>query len=157
VKTLYTLWHNVAQITNIIKYSRGAREWLDKCALIRRCQDIGLSPENISFYLVDLLELSKTVSLSKIPDYVKEKTNEKRKLEEDTEKLKVQIETVQVEKSDVESLRDIALQGERMTSSELKRYSDLTAEFRKYGISIDDISKLAKIRNVALFRLVDAE
>ncbi|MGC2685853.1 MAG: hypothetical protein WA323_28695 [Candidatus Nitrosopolaris sp.] len=113
--------------------------------MIRRCQDIGLSPENISFYLVDLLEPSKTVSLSKIPDYVKEKTNEKRKLEEDTEKLKVQIETVQVQKSDAESLRDIALQGERMTSSELKRYSNLTAEFRKYVIPIDDISKFAKL------------
>jgi hypothetical protein len=37
-----------------------------------RCKDIGLSPENISSYLVDLLEFSKTVlPFSKIADYVK--------------------------------------------------------------------------------------
>ena len=34
-----------------------------------------------------------------------------------------------------------------MTSSELKRYSDLMAEFRKYGIPIDDISKFANLVN----------
>jgi hypothetical protein len=31
-----------------------------------RCKDIGLSPQNIAFHLADLLEFSKTVSLSKI-------------------------------------------------------------------------------------------
>ncbi|MGC1929405.1 MAG: hypothetical protein WA667_10560 [Candidatus Nitrosopolaris sp.] len=54
--------------------------------IYNRCKDIGLSPENISSYLVDLLEFSKTVSLSKIPDYVKEKTKEKIKLEEEIAK-----------------------------------------------------------------------
>ena len=112
-----------------------------------RCKDIGLSPENISSYLVDLLEFSKTVSLSKIPDYVKEKMNEKVKLEGEIEKLKAQIETLKEQKEDAESLRDIALQDERMTSSGLKWYSQLREELRKYGISVEDISKLAKLVN----------
>ncbi len=112
-----------------------------------RCKDIGLSPENISSYLVDLLEFSKTVSLSKIPDYVKEKMNEKVKLEGEIEKLKAQIETLKEQKEDAESLRDIALQDERMTSSGLKWYSELREELRKYGISVEDISKLAKLVN----------
>ena len=77
-----------------------------------RCKDIGLSPQNIAFHLADLLEFSKTVSLSlsKIPDYVKEKTNEKLKLEEEIENLEVQIEILQEDKSHAESLRDKALQ-----------------------------------------------
>ena len=54
-----------------------------------RCKDIGLSPQDIAFHMADLLEFSKTVSLSKIPDYVKEKTTEKGKLEEELEKLRV--------------------------------------------------------------------
>ncbi|MGB6592481.1 MAG: helix-turn-helix domain-containing protein [Candidatus Nitrosopolaris sp.] len=113
-----------------------------------RCKDIGLSPENISSYLVDLLEFSKTVlPFSKIADYVKEKTNEKGKLEEEIEKLKEQIETLQLQKSDSESLHDIALENERMTSSVLKWYSDLREELRKYGIPIHDISKFAKLVN----------
>ncbi|MGC1928448.1 MAG: hypothetical protein WA667_05690 [Candidatus Nitrosopolaris sp.] len=76
------------------------------------CKDIGLSPQNIAFHLADLLEFSKTVSLSlsKIPDYVKEKTNEKLKLEEEIENLEVQIEILQEDKSHAESLRDKALQ-----------------------------------------------
>ena len=102
-----------------------------------RCKDIGLSPENISFCLTDLLEFSGTVlPLSKIPDYIKEKTDEKRKLEQEIEKLKAQIETLQLEKSDAES----ALQEESMTTSDLKWYSE-----RKYSIPVDDLSKFGKI------------
>jgi hypothetical protein len=44
----------------------------------------------------------------------------------------------------MESLHDKALQDEKMTSSELKWYTDLKAELGKYGIRIDDITKLAK-------------
>jgi DNA-binding transcriptional MerR regulator len=109
-----------------------------------RCKDIGLSPENIASYLTDLLEFSKTVSFSKIPDYVKEKTNEKIKLEQEIEELKEQIETLQQQKENAVSLRDTALQDERITGSELKWYSGLRGELRKYGIPIDDIQWFAK-------------
>jgi hypothetical protein len=108
------------------------------------CKDIGLSPQNIAFHLADLLDFSKTVSLSKIPDYLKEKTTEKGSLEEKIGKLKEQIETLQQQKKDAESLRDIALQDEKMTSSGLKWYTDLREELRKYGIPIDDIQQFAK-------------
>lgn len=111
-----------------------------------RCKVIGLSPENISFYLQDLIEFSTTVlPLSKIEDYIVEKIDDKRKLEQEIEKLTVQKETLQQEKSDAESIRDMALQEEKMTSSGLKWYSDLRTELRKYSIPIDDISKFGKI------------
>ena len=61
-----------------------------------RCKDVGLSPENISAYLQDLLEFSKTLlPLSKIPDFIKEKTDEKIELEQEIEKLRWRIETLQ--------------------------------------------------------------
>ena len=111
-----------------------------------RCKHIGLSSENISAYLQDLIEFSRDVlPLSKIEDYIKERTDDKRKLEQEIEKLTVQAGTLQQEKSDVESLRDRALQEERMTNSGLKWYSDLRAELRKYSIPVDDISKFGKI------------
>jgi hypothetical protein len=109
-----------------------------------RCKDIGLSPQNIAFHLTDLLEFSKTVPLSKIPDYIKEKTNEKEKLEDKIEDREVLIENFQEEASNALSRRDKALQDERLTSSGLKWYTDLKAELGKYGIPIDDITKLAK-------------
>jgi hypothetical protein len=110
-----------------------------------RCKNIELSPENICSYLADLLEFSKTVSLSKIPNYIKEKKNEKLKLEEEIEKLKAQIGTLREQKEDAELLRDIALEDARITSFKLKWYSDLKAELGKYGIPVEDISKLAKL------------
>jgi hypothetical protein len=70
-----------------------------------RCKDIGLSPENISFYLQDLIEFSRTIlPLSKIPEYIKEKTDEKRKLQQEIENIKIQKETLLREKRDAESI-----------------------------------------------------
>jgi peptidoglycan hydrolase CwlO-like protein len=112
-----------------------------------RCKDIGILPENISSYLADLLEFSKTVPLSKIPHYIKEKNDEKIKLEKEIEKLKAQIETLQQEKEAAELLRNTIVEDGRIASSRLKWYSDLKEELGKYGIPVDDISKLAKLVN----------
>jgi hypothetical protein len=110
-----------------------------------RCKDIGLSPQDIASHLADLLEFSKTVPLSKISDYVKEKTNEKGKLEDKIEDLQVLIENFQEDASDAMSRRDKALQDEKMTSSNLKWYTNIREDLTKYGIPVDEISKLAKL------------
>jgi hypothetical protein len=113
-----------------------------------RCKNIGLSPQNIAFHLTDLLEFSNTaLPLSKIPDYIKEKTTEKRKLEEETENLKAQIQTLREQKEDAELIRDTALEDARMTSFRLKWYTDLSEELRKYGIPVHEIPKLVKLVN----------
>jgi hypothetical protein len=112
-----------------------------------RCKDIGLSPQNIAFHMTDLLKFSETVPFSKISDYVKEKTNEKVKLEEKIEDLEVLIENFQEEASDALSRRDKALQDEKMTGSELKWYTILREELGKYGLPIDDTLKFAKVVN----------
>jgi hypothetical protein len=111
-----------------------------------RCKDKGLLPQNIAFHLADLLEFSNTaLPLSKIPDYIKEKTNEKIKLEQEVEKLKDQIEKLQQEKEDAELLRDTALEDARITNFRLKWYTDLSEELTKYGMPIHDVSKLVKL------------
>jgi hypothetical protein len=108
--------------------------------IYNRCRDIGVSPENISSFLADLLEFSKTVPLPKIPDYIKQKTNEKIKLDQEVENLKVEADALR-------KLRDAALEDKRMTTSELRWHTDLKEELRKYGIPIDDTSKFAKVVN----------
>jgi hypothetical protein len=112
-----------------------------------RCKDLGLSSENIASHLRDMLGFSKTgaISLSGISDYVKQKADEKGNLEIQKGRLKQLIETLQQEKSDAEANTDVALKNEMMTAGELKWYSDLKAELGKYGVPIDDISKLAPI------------
>jgi DNA-binding transcriptional MerR regulator len=117
--------------------------------IYNRCKDLGLTPENISSHLKDLIEFSTTtgVPFSQIPNHIKQKTDEKQKLEEETKKLKGQIEILTLEKSDRQFLRDQALQDERMTATGLRWYSDIKAELRKYGIPVDDIPKFAKAVN----------
>ena len=53
-----------------------------------RCKDLGLTPENIAFHLKDLLDFSTTYAIpfSQIPKYVKQKADEKQKLEEEIKK-----------------------------------------------------------------------
>ena len=117
--------------------------------IYNRCKNIGLPPENIASHLKDLVELSTTTNMpfSQIPNYVKQKADEKEKLEKEIKKLKAQIEILNLQKSYSESVRDQALQDERMTAAGLKWYSDIKAELRKYGIPVDDIPKFAKAVN----------
>jgi hypothetical protein len=113
-----------------------------------RCKDLALSPENIASHLEDLLEFSKTsVPLLQIPDYIKQKTDEKRKLQEEIENLKGQIQKIGLEKLDLEANRDVALQQEKMTATELKWYLDLKNELKKYKIPVEDVAEFAKVVN----------
>ena len=116
-----------------------------------RCIDLGVSPENIASHLRDLMEFSKSdiIPLSKISDYIKQKAEEKKKFEQEKQKLDDQIETLKKEKTVSEGLRNAALDIERMTADDLKWYSGIRAELRDYHIPVDDLSLIANIiRNI---------
>jgi hypothetical protein len=100
--------------------------------IYNRCKNVGLKPENIASHLKDLVKLSTTnIPFSQIPNHIKQKTGEKEKLEKEVKKLKAQKEILNLQKSNSESVRDQALQDQRMTAADLKWYSDLRAELRK--------------------------
>src|ERR1041385_320597 len=116
--------------------------------IYNHCKNVGLPPENIAFHLKDLVDFSTTnIPFSQLPNYIKQNADEKEKLEKEVKKLKAQKEILNLQKSYSESVRDQALQDERMTATELKWHSDIKAELRKYGIPVDDISKFAKAVN----------
>jgi hypothetical protein len=56
--------------------------------IYNRCKNLGLTPENIASYLTNLLEFSKTVPYSKIPDYIELKTQEKKEIRRRDRKTK---------------------------------------------------------------------
>ena len=70
--------------------------------LIIAAKNVHYPPENIASNLRGLLDFSTTdaIPFSQIPNYVKQKTDEKQKLEEEIKKLKGQIEMLTLEKSD---------------------------------------------------------
>jgi prefoldin subunit 5 len=114
-----------------------------------RCKNIGLSPENISSFIQDLIEFSVTnvLPISKISDYLKQKRDEKQSLEQEIKGLDTQISTLKQEKKNCESFRDEALRERNMTISELNWYSSLKEELKKYSIPVDDISEFARLVN----------
>ena len=103
-----------------------------------RSNNLGLTPESIASYLTNLIEFSKTVPFSQISEFIQQKADEKKKLEEEIQKLNDQIKILKEEKSNSEARRISALYEENMTTVELKSYSDLKEELGGYGISIDD-------------------
>ena len=114
-----------------------------------RCKEIGLSADNIDIYLQGLLEFSKTsgmslLPISKIADYLREKTEEKIELENQIEDLKQEIQELNSEWSASKKLRDDALQQQKMTAVDLQWYSDLKAHLSKHMIPVDDVAKFAK-------------
>ena len=116
-----------------------------------RCVDLGVSPENIASHLRDLMEFSKSniIPLPKISDYIEQKAEVKKKLEQEIQKLEGQIETLKKEKSISEDLRNAALDDERTTADDLKWYSGIRAELRDYHIPVDDLSFFVNImRNI---------
>jgi predicted nucleic acid-binding Zn-ribbon protein len=117
--------------------------------IYNRCKNIGLCPEGISSYIQDLVEFSarNVLPISKISDYLKERGEERQRLEEGIRRLNTQISTLKQEKRECEYLRDEALRERNMTISELKWYHNLKEELRKYSIPVDDISEFARLVN----------
>src|ERR687889_650970 len=116
------------------------------------CQRIGLAPQDIASNLQALINLSKDIPFSKIPEYIEAKKKEISRLDEETRKQHEEIKSLKetkrelkIETSTAKELRDVSLQEEKTTTAELKEYSNFKTELRKYGIPIDDLPKLVQL------------
>ena len=70
----------------------------------------------------------------------------KRTLEEDIEKLQKEKKQSQEEASYAKELRDAAIEDEKITTAELREYSNLKAELRRHGLTIEeDIPKFVQV------------
>ncbi len=118
--------------------------------IYNRCNDLGLTPQRISSYITSLLEFSQSVSFSQMRDHISEKIEEKKNLEQEIEKLRSQVETLQNQKSEVEHRSKVALDNHRNIEYKLQWYTDIKNELKnKYGLPVDDITKFASMINAA--------
>jgi hypothetical protein len=118
------------------------------------CQKFGLTPLDIASNLQALINLSKEIPFSKIPDHIEEKKNEISRLEaeirkrhEDIKTLEETKETLEMETSLAKDLRDAALQDEKKTTAKVRKCCNLIEELEKHGLDIynEDISKFVKL------------
>ena len=70
----------------------------------KRIVDLGLTPQNITSYIRDLLEFSNTLVFSQIPAYLEQKKLEKGQLEKKAQELKVDTELLRMEKSNSQNI-----------------------------------------------------
>ena len=68
-----------------------------------------VTPESIAFYLTNLIEFSKTIPFSQISEFIQQKADEKKNLEEEIQNLNYQIKMLKEEKSSSETRRASAL------------------------------------------------
>src|SRR5215213_1507787 len=111
---------------------------------------------DIASNLQALINLSKEVPFSKIPDHIEEKKNEISRLDEqitkrheDNKTLEETKETLKMKTSLAKELHDAALQGEKKTTAKLRKSWNLLGELEKHGLDIndddEDISKIVKL------------
>lgn len=99
-----------------------------------RCKKMDLQPDKIAYLLKLMLDLSESVPLPQIPEYIEQQTSRKRKLEQEIEKLEQKL-------LDAKSRVDIALNEEATTHDELNQFSSLKAVMMKNGVEMPDNSK----------------
>ena len=108
--------------------------------------NLGITPERIASYLTNLIEFSKTVPFSQISEFIQQKAEQKKDLEQETQMLNDQIKKLNEEKSISEARRASAIHEENRTTDELKSYSDSKKELGRYDIHIDDdLLKFVKV------------
>jgi hypothetical protein len=101
-------------------------------------KNIGLQPEYIAYNTKQILDLTGSIPLSQIPSYIQEKTNEKRKLEENITRLGD-------EELAAKAGLHQALNEKKVSLAELEQFSNLKIELNKLGISLEDVQHFVKI------------
>jgi hypothetical protein len=107
-----------------------------------QCKDIGLRPEYIAYNTKQILDLAGSIPLSQIPDYIQEKTIEKRKIEEDIAKLGQ-------EELEAKATLQQALNEKKVSLAELEQFSNLKVELDKLGISTENVQHTIRTINGA--------
>jgi hypothetical protein len=96
-----------------------------------RCKKMDLQPDKVASLLKQLLDLSESVPLPQIPEYIEQQISRKQKLEQVIEELEQKI-------LDAKSRLDIVLNDEAATRDELNQFSSFKAAMKKNGVDMLD-------------------
>lgn len=105
--------------------------------IYRHSIDIGLTPEKIAINVKQIVDLADPIPISELPQYIIEKTAEKRKLEQDVVRLKD-------EESEAKSKLQDALNEKTTSLAELQSFHDVKIELNKFGIPPDDVPRFVR-------------
>jgi uncharacterized protein YeeX (DUF496 family) len=96
-----------------------------------RCKKMDLQPDKVASLLKQLFDLSESVPLQQIPEYIERQTSRNGKLKQEIEELEQKI-------LDAKSRLDIVLNEEATTRDELNQFSSFKTEMKKNGVDMLD-------------------
>jgi hypothetical protein len=101
------------------------------------CKKIDLQPDKVAYLLKQLLDLSESVPVAQIPEYIEQQRSQVQKSKEEIEKLDAEI-------LDRKTDLCVALDEESTTLDELDQFSSLKTVMEKKGVAMLDNSKFVE-------------
>lgn len=109
-----------------------------------KCQEVGLSPQQVFFYISNILQFSSEISITQIPQFMKKKIEEKKELESAMQEVSTKIDqllAVQEEKErEIESLSKI----KETRTKTYQTFRIVKRKLKDYGIGIENMDQLVK-------------
>jgi hypothetical protein len=109
-----------------------------------KCQEIGLTIQQVFDYISDILKFSIEISLSEIPKFIKKRVEEKENLESEIQALaKKRDELTEIKgelEEEIHGLRNIK---ETMTKT-YKTFTIVKFQLKQYGIEMEDIDRFVQ-------------
>ena len=109
-----------------------------------KCQEVGLTPQKIFDYIGDILKFSSEISISQIPKFMKQRIEEKEKLENEVQELsKKRDELIKVKEETKHEIQELSKIKETMTKT-YKTFTIIKFRLRQYGIRMEDLDQFVK-------------
>jgi uncharacterized coiled-coil DUF342 family protein len=115
-----------------------------------KCQEANLSVQKVFYYIYDIINFSKEISISNIPQYIKEKKKEKERLEGSIQDLNKQIIELQsVEKEKTQEIQRLSKISNKL-SDHYRLFSLTKYKLDQQGISLENLDQFVEcIKGIA--------
>jgi hypothetical protein len=104
-----------------------------------KCQEVGLTPQQVFDYISDILKFSGEISISQIPQFMKKRIQEKEELESVVQQLSKKInELSNIQEEKEQEIQRLSKIEETMTKT-YRTFMIAKRQLKQYGIAMDDI------------------
>ena len=109
-----------------------------------KCQEVGLSPQQIFVYISDILKFSSEISITQIPQFMKKKIEEKKELESAMQEVSTKIdELYAVQEEKEREIEDLSKIKETRTKT-YQTFRIVKRKLKDYGIGMENMDQLVK-------------
>jgi hypothetical protein len=109
-----------------------------------KCQEVGLTAQQVFDYISDILKFSEEIPLFQIPEYLKKKIEEKKDLESSIQQLSKKIKELTDIQKDKQQELDRLSKIEEIQTQTYKMFTSAQFRLKLFGIKMDDMEMFVK-------------